>query len=173
MEFSNRLTFEEWKDVYKKWSFGNLNWKNQMTNRWMKCCYAEIGSQCIFHKILWKQLSELVERGKRRNTCIISYPFQGKLFPEFKNTNPVFVIVIDNLRYDQWKTLQPTIEEYYHVIEDDLFLQYTAFGYTVFEKFHFQRTSAFRIEKNIQIIGFRKMKKEPKTSLKVNFNWTT
>ena len=37
------------------------------------------------------------------------------------NPRPLFVILIDNLRYDQWKMIQPIIEEYYRVQDDDLF----------------------------------------------------
>ena len=37
------------------------------------------------------------------------------------NPRPFFVILIDNLRYDQWKMIQPIIEEYYRVQDDDLF----------------------------------------------------
>jgi hypothetical protein len=33
----------------------------------------------------------------------------------------MFMILIDNLRYDQWKMLQPIFEEYYRVERDDLY----------------------------------------------------
>jgi hypothetical protein len=33
----------------------------------------------------------------------------------------VFLLVIDNLRYDQWKVIQPVIEEIYRVQEDEIY----------------------------------------------------
>lgn len=33
----------------------------------------------------------------------------------------LFLIVIDNLRYDQWKTIQPVIEELFRVEKDEMY----------------------------------------------------
>jgi hypothetical protein len=41
-----------------------------------------------------------------------------KVFPLLSKTDPLFFIVIDNLRYDQWKIIQPVIEEYFIVEEE-------------------------------------------------------
>jgi hypothetical protein len=35
--------------------------------------------------------------------------------------DPVFLVLIDNLRYDQWRTLQPVLAEYFRQQEDDLY----------------------------------------------------
>lgn len=45
---------------------------------------------------------------------------QKKLFPHL-GKEPVFLVVIDNLRYDQWKTLRPLIEEFFVVEKEELF----------------------------------------------------
>ena len=47
--------------------------------------------------------------------------FKERLFPLLKEGRPTFLIVIDNFRYDQWKYLQPAIEEYMHTEQDTLF----------------------------------------------------
>jgi hypothetical protein len=45
-----------------------------------------------------------------------------KLFPVVDNADvPVFFILIDNLRYDQWKTIQPLLSDYFTVLEDETF----------------------------------------------------
>lgn len=38
--------------------------------------------------------------------------------PSLKDGKPFFLVVVDNLRYDQWKMIQPEIEKYFR-IEDD------------------------------------------------------
>ena len=43
-----------------------------------------------------------------------------KVFPHL-GKEPVFLIVIDNLRFDQWKVLQPLISEYFNVEKEELF----------------------------------------------------
>ena len=40
-----------------------------------------------------------------------------KVFPLLKEEKPVFLIVIDNLRQDQWEVLEPEIAEFYNIRE--------------------------------------------------------
>jgi CheY-like chemotaxis protein len=47
--------------------------------------------------------------------------FREKIFPHVDNKEKVFVFLIDNLRYDQWRTLYPIISEYYMPVDDSLF----------------------------------------------------
>jgi len=44
-----------------------------------------------------------------------------KAFPLLEGDEPVFFVLIDNLRYDQWKILQPIIEEYFDVKEESTY----------------------------------------------------
>ena len=47
--------------------------------------------------------------------------FKDKIFPLVDDGQKVFVILIDNLRLDQWRTLYPIISEYYVTTDDSLF----------------------------------------------------
>src|SRR5690554_3885795 len=44
--------------------------------------------------------------------------FRKWVAPELKSTDKVFFIVIDNLRYDQWKTFESTVNKYYKIEKD-------------------------------------------------------
>lgn len=44
-----------------------------------------------------------------------------RLFPLLKDGRPVFLIVIDNFRYDQWRAVQPMVEPYLRVERDELY----------------------------------------------------
>ena len=41
-----------------------------------------------------------------------------KVFPLLADDRPLFFIVIDNLRFDQWKIIEPTVLEYFTVEEE-------------------------------------------------------
>jgi hypothetical protein len=47
--------------------------------------------------------------------------FREKIFPLVESKKKVFVILIDNLRLDQWRILYPIISEFYTVADDSLF----------------------------------------------------
>ena len=41
-----------------------------------------------------------------------------KVFPEL-NDEPVFFIVIDNLRYDQWEMIEPEVANLFNIVSED------------------------------------------------------
>lgn len=47
--------------------------------------------------------------------------FKTKIFPALDNGEKLFFVVIDNFRYDQWKTLQPLLSEYFMVTDEQMY----------------------------------------------------
>ena len=45
--------------------------------------------------------------------------FKKKIFPNLSEQTPTFFILIDNLRYDQWKIINPIISEYFRLEEEE------------------------------------------------------
>ncbi|MDX9928487.1 MAG: bifunctional response regulator/alkaline phosphatase family protein [Bacteroidales bacterium] len=46
---------------------------------------------------------------------------EKRVFPLIDGRNPLFLIVIDNLRYDQWKSISPIVSEYYRIASEDFY----------------------------------------------------
>ena len=46
---------------------------------------------------------------------------EQKVFPYLQHKEPIFFILIDNLRLDQWKLISPYINKYLKQEEEDLF----------------------------------------------------
>ncbi|MCB0613863.1 MAG: PglZ domain-containing protein, partial [Phaeodactylibacter sp.] len=46
---------------------------------------------------------------------------RSKIFPEIDDKVPTVLLLLDNLRYDQWKMIEPILTEYYRVEEEDFF----------------------------------------------------
>ncbi len=44
-----------------------------------------------------------------------------KVFPFIKEDRPTFFILLDNLRYDQWKVIEPILAEHFKMEEEDCF----------------------------------------------------
>lgn len=47
--------------------------------------------------------------------------FSKKIFPNVQQDRPLFFILIDNLRFDQWKTIAAELSGLYRIIEEDIF----------------------------------------------------
>jgi len=121
MTLGDRLSIEEWKEVYKKLVFWELE--------------LESGSDGVMGEILTMQKTEANRSfGKfvsdnyldwlnddSDETPVMSHTaFKEYVVPEIGD-DPLFVILIDNLRYDQWKTIEPVINEYFHVENEDIY----------------------------------------------------
>ena len=44
-----------------------------------------------------------------------------KVLPLMEENKPTYLIVIDNLRYDQWKIIEPTIIKDFEVVKDEMY----------------------------------------------------
>src|SRR5580698_6302356 len=121
MILNDNLSFQEWIDVYKKLIYWELELQ-QLEDAGM-------------HEILTMQKSEanvqfckFVERNylnwiKDPETGPIISPhlFKKKVFPRLDGKGPLFFILIDNLRYDQFKIINSIITEYFRLEEEDAY----------------------------------------------------
>jgi CheY-like chemotaxis protein len=124
MELSNRLNFQEWTDVYKKlvrWEIELEKSKDDGIIQVLRMQKDEANT--VFSKFIENNYLDWVG-GKTDAKPIMSHTlFRDKVLPylDKNGENPLFVLVIDNLRYDQWKAIQPLIEEYYRVEQDEIY----------------------------------------------------
>ena len=47
--------------------------------------------------------------------------FKNKIIPNLKDSNSTLLILIDNLRLDQWKIIEPLVSKYYNILQEDLY----------------------------------------------------
>ena len=122
MEISNRLSHNEWIEVYKKMTYWELELEksnDESMNEVLQLQKSEANT--IFSKFYENNYIAWLS-GKQTDTPVMSHTlFKEKIFPALSQPEPLFLIVIDNLRYDQWKVIQPVIEEYFRVQNDDLY----------------------------------------------------
>ena len=122
LEINDSMTFEQWISIYKKLVFWELELeksKDQAMDEVLKMQKTEANS--AFAKFIKKNYFSWFDATNKIEKPILSPSvFQNKVFPALKNEK-VFVLLIDNLRYDQWKMLQPIFGEMYNVVEDGIF----------------------------------------------------
>ncbi len=123
MQLMNRLDAGEWLEMYKKLVYWNLELdssddtamtevfamqKNDANNQFVRFIKD--------HYIDWLHGSE--------DAPVMSHTLMKervKPIIEAEQEAPVFLFLIDNLRFDQWKVLQPRISELFRVENESLF----------------------------------------------------
>lgn len=122
MTLSDNLSWNEWQEVFKKivyWELEMDKAQDKSMLEVLKMQKADANTQ--FFKFIEKNYINWLN-GKDGNPPTMSHTLiKNKFIPELEKNENVFLIVIDNLRYDQWKIIQPIIQDYYKVENEDLF----------------------------------------------------
>jgi len=122
MEISNRLNFEEWAEVYKKITFWELKLGQSIDegmNQVLKMQKDEANQ--VFSRYIERNYLDWIN-GKAKEHPVLSHNLvKDKVFPLLADDKPLFVILIDNLRFDQWKVLQPIFDEYFRTEREDIY----------------------------------------------------
>ncbi len=122
MTLSDKLSWEEWTEVYKKLIF----WELELQKTQDESMHEILAMQKQEANVAW---GKFVERnyidwlnGKDKNPPTLSHTLlKNKLSPELEKEGTVFFLLIDNLRYDQWKMLQPFLSQYFKVEKEEVF----------------------------------------------------
>jgi DNA-binding response OmpR family regulator len=122
MEISNNLTHSEWIEVYRKlvsWELKLEKSKDESVPEILQMQKNEANQ--VFSKFIEKNYRDWLSSTGNDRPVLSHTLVREKIFPVMDQKKPLFVLLIDNLRYDQWKILQPVIEEYFRVEKDELY----------------------------------------------------
>lgn len=122
MTLSSSQDYNEWRDTYKKL----VHWELQMAKSDSPEMQDVFNSQKAeanteFAKYVTKNYKDWVHP-KTPEAPIMSHTlFRYKIAPHIEKGKPLFVVLIDNLRFDQWKVIEPIFAEYFSLEEEDTF----------------------------------------------------
>lgn len=122
MTMGDRLSWNDWVDVYKKlvyWELELDSSKDESMIEILKMQKSEANK--LYCKFVENNYVGWLN-GKQPNAPLFSHTlFKAKVAPLLDKPEPTFVVLIDNLRYDQWKIIQPIISEYFKVDTEELY----------------------------------------------------
>jgi len=120
MQINDSLTYRDWVEVYKKlvyWELELENTGNQM-DEVLKMQKEEANS--TFVKFIKKNYMDWFQEGQERPMMSPDI-FKKKVFPLLDNGDRVFVVVLDNFRYDQWRIIKETLRNDFTFEEEELY----------------------------------------------------
>jgi DNA-binding response OmpR family regulator len=124
MNLSDRLSWNEWKEVYRKLVY----WELELEKTSDESMYDILTSQkseanLLFSKYIENNYLKWLKTPDDSVPTMSHQLMKKKVLPVVDaSPDPVFFILIDNLRYDQWRILQPVITEYFRLQDEDLYL---------------------------------------------------
>ena len=120
MQIMDCHTWKDWIEVYKRlvhWELELSSTDSQMTEMLqMQKEEANLG----FAKFVKKNYLEWINRGAGEESVPLLSPriLPDRVFPLLDKGKKVFLVVLDNFRYDQWRMLQREIADQFDIDED-------------------------------------------------------
>ncbi len=122
MDISMGLDYTEWVKMYKRIVRWELDLGKSADENVLEILNMQKNeANTVFSKYVEKNYRDWLSGQSSDRPVMSTTLFKEKVFPSLKPGKPLFVLLIDNLRYDQWKAIQPLIEEYYRVDKDEIY----------------------------------------------------
>lgn len=120
MEIGSGLNFDEWVDIYRR----IVNWEIKLDDS-QSTAMADIltmqknEANNAFSKFIVNNYLGWLKDGSGpvRSDRLM----REKIFPHITEGTPTVVLLLDNLRYDQWKAIEPIVNETFRVVNEDYF----------------------------------------------------
>ena len=121
MQLMQPLSAQEWIELYKKLVYWDLE-LSEADDENIHSIFSSQRSEAnqLFCKFYERNYVDWLN-GDDSKPLISPTVLREQLFPLLAEERPTFLIVIDNFRYDQWKFLQPAIEQYFRTDLDTIF----------------------------------------------------
>lgn len=118
MQLNSRLGVEDWKEVYKKLIYWDLEFKGVEDQGMSEILAAQRKeANDLFCRYIENNYEDWFS-GSDEAPEMIHQVLKSKVFPLL--TEKIFLVVIDNLRYDQWQILKPILSNYYAVESEEI-----------------------------------------------------
>lgn len=117
MELNNNLDYEDWTNLYKKlvfWDIQLQNIEDQGMKEVIEMQKKEANQQ--FCKFVEKNYGYWLNSND--SPQLIHTLFKNKIAPHL--SEPIFLVVIDNLRFDQWQVIRPQLSKFFHFEQEEI-----------------------------------------------------
>lgn len=121
MALAEVRTWEDWVEVYKKLLYWELE-LDRTEDAGLEDVLAmqKKEANSLFFKFIQKEYEGWFNGN---DAPLLSHELLAReVFPLLRQTqDPVVLVVVDNLRFDQWREIQPLVEEYYTVERESVY----------------------------------------------------
>ena len=116
MQIGDARTSEDWEDIYKRIVYWELELQQSASELLPMLEMQKREANAAFVKFVKKNYEDWVTT--ENHPLMSNEIFKTKLFPALDNGEKIFFVLIDNFRLDQWKTIQPLLNDYFYAEEE-------------------------------------------------------
>jgi CheY-like chemotaxis protein len=122
MALNSNPDFNEWMDIYKKLVYWELEMEKSDSPEMQEVLQSQKQeANTEFCKFVSRNYLGWVNPKSADAPIMSNTLFKFKVLPHIEKNVPTFFILLDNLRFDQWKAIQPIFANYFRILEEDSF----------------------------------------------------
>lgn len=122
MALNDNPDYNEWMELYRKLVYWELEIQKSDSPEMQEVLATQKQEANIeFFKFVSKNYTSWVSPKSTAAPIMSHNLLKFKVLPHLEKGKPLFFILIDNLRYDQWKSIQPIFAESFRIHEEDTF----------------------------------------------------
>ncbi|MCO6496956.1 MAG: bifunctional response regulator/alkaline phosphatase family protein [Chitinophagaceae bacterium] len=122
MALSNNPDYNEWMDIYKKLVYWEMEMKKSESPEMQEVFQTQKKeANTEFFKYISKNYTDWMTDPGAACPIMSHTLMKFKVIPHLEPGVPLFFVLIDNLRFDQWKAIQPFFTENFRIHEEETF----------------------------------------------------
>ncbi len=119
---STASTYSDWTELYKKLVFWETELEKSTDPGMTEILkLQENEANNSFSKFIMTNYLGWLKPENHNKPLISPALFTKKIFPHVQEHKPLFFILIDNMRFDQWKTISAELSGLYRIVEEDVY----------------------------------------------------
>lgn len=122
IQYNDDISFDDWSDIYKKLVYWELELDKSLDKSMgevFEMQKNEANSQ--FARFIDDNYSDWMSDPKSESPVLSHQLMEKKVFPLLEPNNPLFFVLIDNFRLDQWKVMEELISEIFTIVDDECY----------------------------------------------------
>lgn len=122
MALNSNPNYNEWMGIYKELVRWELSLQRSDSPEMQEVFQTQKNeANTEFFKFISKNYASWL-KDKTADKPVMSHTLmKEKVLPQVEKGVPTFFVIIDNLRFDQWRTIQPIFSESFRIVEEDTF----------------------------------------------------
>ena len=115
-------SYRDWVDIYRQLIFWEMEMDKSETEAMMEILYSQKKeANAGFFKYVSRHYNGWINNIDAQAPVMSHQLFRRKILPFLQPDQPLVWVVLDNLRYDHWKAIEPLLVEYFRIQEEDCF----------------------------------------------------
>ncbi|MBN1952551.1 MAG: bifunctional response regulator/alkaline phosphatase family protein [Bacteroidales bacterium] len=122
MQMASASGFDDWVEIYKRLLHWELELDTSSDTGMSEVLQMQKNeAESEFGKFVRNRYLRWVDPSETNKPVLSPSIMKNYVFPRLRNSEKVVFLLIDNMRFDQWRRMQPIINQYYQTQTEELY----------------------------------------------------